>query len=57
MFTVGVGIQLTLRLILNVKKAFKSPQAMKQVLFRSDALQLATFLGGFSGLFRVSTFV
>lgn len=56
MFTVGLGLQMTLKLILNMKKAFRSPQAMKQVLWRRDILQLGTFLGGFSGLFRVREF-
>lgn len=54
MFSVGLGIQVALKLILNIKKVFTSPRSLKTTLFRKDNLNLAIFLGGFVGIFRVS---
>lgn len=54
MFSIGLGIQVTLKLVLNIKKIIQSPKNLKMILFRKDTLNLAAFLGGFSGLFRVS---
>lgn len=54
MFSLGLGIQLTLKLILNMKKIFASPRALQDIVFKRDTLNLATFLGGFAGLFRAS---
>lgn len=53
MFTVGLGIQITLKLLLNVKKVFQSPKNLKSILWKKEILNLASFLGAFSGLFRV----
>ncbi|XP_019871641.2 transmembrane protein 135 isoform X2 [Aethina tumida] len=52
MFTVGLGIQITLKLLLNVKKIFQSPKNLKSILWKKEILNLASFLGAFSGLFR-----
>ncbi|XP_008191026.1 transmembrane protein 135 isoform X2 [Tribolium castaneum] len=52
MFSIGLGIQVTLKLVLNIKKVVQSPRNLKAILFRKDTLNLAVFLGGFSGLFR-----
>lgn len=53
MFTIGLGIQVTLKLVLNLKRVMQSPRNLKTILFKKDTLNLAAFLGGFSGLFRV----
>ncbi|KAJ3655471.1 hypothetical protein Zmor_014602 [Zophobas morio] len=52
MFTIGLGIQVTLKLVLNLKRVMQSPRNLKTILFKKDTLNLAAFLGGFSGLFR-----
>ncbi|KAF2898931.1 hypothetical protein ILUMI_07245 [Ignelater luminosus] len=52
MFGVGLGIQVILKLILNMRRIIKSPKMTKTILFRKDILSLAAFLGGFSGVFR-----
>ncbi|KRT82507.1 hypothetical protein AMK59_4448, partial [Oryctes borbonicus] len=52
MFSVGLGLQLVLKLILNIQTLFKSPQKFGRALFRRDTLQLASFLAGSSGIFR-----
>lgn len=54
MFSVGLGIQLSLKLVLNIRRIFGSPKSLRRILFRKDTLNLAMFLGGFAGIFRVS---
>lgn len=53
MFSVGLGLQLVLKLVLNIETLFKSPKKFVSALFRRDTLQLASFLAGSSGIFRV----
>nr|CAH7717208.1 unnamed protein product [Callosobruchus chinensis] len=52
MFSVGLGLQVFLKLILNSKRILSSPSNLKQVLFKKQTLNLAVFLGAFSGIFR-----
>lgn len=52
MFTVGLGIQFTLKLVLNLKRIMQSPKNINRIFFKKDILSLALFLGGFSGGFR-----
>ncbi|KAL1517740.1 hypothetical protein ABEB36_001471 [Hypothenemus hampei] len=54
MFGIGLGIQITLKLVLNIRKLFASPKAIKQILLRKDILNLGLFLGLYSGVFRGS---
>lgn len=54
MFSIGLGIQVSLKLLLNIKRIFKSPKMLKTTLLKKDTLNLAVFLGGFTGIFRVS---
>lgn len=53
MFSVGLGIQLSLKLILNIRRIVQSPRYLRTILFKKDTLNLAMFLGGFAGIFRV----
>lgn len=55
MFTLGVGLQVTLTLI-KLKMASKKPMLSQlKSMFRSpNMLKLGTFLGGFAAIFRVS---
>lgn len=57
MFGVGLTIQIILKLVFNMRRITQSPKMTKTILFRKDILSLAAFLGGFSGLFRVSLIV
>ncbi|KAF2898930.1 hypothetical protein ILUMI_07244 [Ignelater luminosus] len=52
MFGVSLGIQVILKLVLNMRRIIQSPKMTKTILFRKDILSLAVFLGGFSGIFR-----
>lgn len=53
MFALGLGIQVSLKLIFNLKKILKSPMSLKQIFFKKDLFNLGLFLGGSSGIFRV----
>lgn len=54
MFSIGLGLQTVVKLLFNLKKIIKSPKVLREVLFKRQNLNLALFLGGFSGIFRVS---
>ncbi|CAG9761508.1 unnamed protein product [Ceutorhynchus assimilis] len=54
MFSVGLGLQITLKLVLNLKKIFASPKAVKQIFLRKDILNVGLFLGLYCGAFRGS---
>lgn len=54
MFSVGLAAQVTLKLVLNIKRIFQSPSNAKKIFLKKDIFSLAIFLGGFSGGFRVS---
>lgn len=54
LFTIGVGLQVTLKCLLQMKAIFRQPAAQLKRIFGSrDTLKLGAFLGGFAALFRV----
>lgn len=54
LFTIGLGIQILLKIVLQLKRIMKKgPSHLLKVLFTRDTLQLGIFLGGFSSLYRV----
>jgi putative component of membrane protein insertase Oxa1/YidC/SpoIIIJ protein YidD len=55
LFGLGVGIQVTLRTVLQLRKIIKDPKVLKKVLFSRDTVRLGLFFGGFAGLFRASS--
>ncbi|XP_050513327.1 transmembrane protein 135-like isoform X2 [Diabrotica virgifera virgifera] len=52
MFSLGLGLQVTLKLVLNLKRVLQSPQNIKSILFRKETFNLAMFLGLYNGVFR-----
>ncbi|EFN87751.1 transmembrane protein 135 [Harpegnathos saltator] len=52
-FSYGIGGQLALKLILQFKKLLRNPKLIKTTIFQRENLNLAIFLGGYSGLFRL----
>lgn len=54
MFGVGLGIQISLKLLLNIRRILTSPKAVKQIFGRKDIFNLGLFLGLYSGVFRGS---
>lgn len=56
LFTIGVGLQVTLKCLLQLKTIAKRPmQQLKKIFGSRDTLKLGVFLGGFAALFRVIT--
>ncbi|KAL6417837.1 hypothetical protein ACFW04_012503 [Cataglyphis niger] len=45
--------QITLKLIFQCKRLFQKPKLLKMIIFQKENLNLAIFLGGFTGLYRL----
>lgn len=57
MFGLGLGIQISLKLILQMTRLLSNgPKYLKTMLWTKDSIKLAVFLGGFSSSFRVKAF-
>lgn len=54
LFTIGLGIQAALKLVLQIPKIVKTPKKVMQSVFSRDTLRIGMFLGGFSAIYRVS---
>lgn len=54
LFGIGLGVQVALKLILNIKKLATSPKKFSSVFLTRDTLKIGAFLGGFSFIYRVS---
>ncbi|XP_057655213.1 transmembrane protein 135-like [Diorhabda carinulata] len=52
MFSLGLGLQVTLKLVLNLKRIFMSPTTIKSILFKRETFNLPIFLGMYNCLFR-----
>lgn len=58
MFSIGLGIQISLKLILQMTRLLSNgPKYLKTIFWTKDSLKLAVFLGGFSSSFRVRLFL
>ncbi|XP_012276343.1 transmembrane protein 135 [Orussus abietinus] len=55
LFGYGVCAQLALKLVFQAKQLVRRPQLFKNVILRRENLYLATFLGGFPGIFRLTS--
>ncbi|XP_076618309.1 transmembrane protein 135 [Colletes latitarsis] len=53
LFGYGLSAQLLLNLIFQIKKLLKKPQLIKSIILKKNNFNLAVFLGGFSGLYRL----
>lgn len=54
LFGIGLGVQVALRLVLNIKRIAASPKKVVDILWTRDSLKIGAFLGGFSFIYRVS---
>ncbi|XP_034191318.2 transmembrane protein 135 isoform X1 [Osmia lignaria lignaria] len=52
-FSYALSAQLVINLFFQIKKLFIKPQLLKSIIFKRDNLNLAVFLGGFTGLYRL----
>ncbi|XP_049804819.1 transmembrane protein 135-like isoform X2 [Schistocerca nitens] len=57
LFSIGYGLQVCLRLLLQIRKLVRHPKMLPGVLVQRDAFRFGAFLGGFSGLFRMTSCV
>ncbi|XP_015432661.1 PREDICTED: transmembrane protein 135-like [Dufourea novaeangliae] len=55
LFSYGVSAQLALNLVLKMRKLLRTPQLVKSVIFKKGNLNLAVFLGGFAGIYRLAS--
>ncbi|XP_024938016.1 transmembrane protein 135 isoform X2 [Cephus cinctus] len=55
LFGCGLGAQMALKLVLKVKQLLRRPKLIKSLILRKDNLYLASFLGGFAGLYRLAS--
>lgn len=54
LFTIGVGLQVLLKCLLQMKAIARKPaEQLKKIFASRDTMKLGIFLGGFAGLFRV----
>ncbi|XP_015188603.1 PREDICTED: transmembrane protein 135-like [Polistes dominula] len=55
LFSYGYGIQVAIQLILQSQQIFKRPKHIKNILFKKQYLNIATFLGAFSALYKLTS--
>lgn len=55
LFTYGLGAQLALKLIFKIGQLMQRPKLFKTIVFKRENLKLPIFLGGFSGIFRLTS--
>ena len=53
LFSYGLGAQLVLNFVFQIKKLLSKPQLLKSMIFKKGNMNLALFLGGFAGLYRL----
>lgn len=54
LFGIGLGVQVALKLVLNIQRIAVAPKKFFSILFARDTLRIGAFLGGFSFIYRVS---
>ncbi|XP_022202091.1 transmembrane protein 135 [Nilaparvata lugens] len=52
LFLLGYGLQISLNLLLQMKRILRKPSMIRQIIFKKDTLRLGAFFGGFSALYR-----
>lgn len=57
LFGIGLGIQVALKLLMNIRKIALSPKKISDVFWTADTLKIGGFLGGFAFIYRVSSIV
>lgn len=54
LFGIGLGIQVALKVLLQLPKIFKTPKKVAGSIFSKDTMRIGAFLGGFSAIYRVN---
>lgn len=55
LFSVGYSLQVCLTFLLGIKKWIKQPKSVPKIFLSKESFKLGAFLGGFSGVFRMSS--
>lgn len=55
LFGIGLGVQLSMNIIFQLKNIMKQPKLIKSILLKKKNFNLALFLGGFTGFYRLMT--
>lgn len=53
LFGIGLGIQILLKMVLQIPKIVKTPRKVVSSIFSKDSMRIGAFLGGFSFIYRV----
>lgn len=53
LFSIGCGLQMCLKLFLQMNRLMKKPKVVFYSVFQLNTLRLGAFFAGFGGLFRV----
>ncbi|XP_011302970.1 transmembrane protein 135-like isoform X2 [Fopius arisanus] len=53
LFTIGLSVQIGLKLVVQLKTLFSKPHLLKSIIFQKKNFNLAVFLGGFTGIYRL----
>lgn len=55
MFSMGLGIQVIMKLLFQARKIIQRPATFKRAFLSKDILKLGLFLGGFTSLYKMSS--
>ncbi|XP_058462100.1 transmembrane protein 135-like [Malaya genurostris] len=55
MFSIGLGIQVIMKVLFQARRVFRRPELLRRTFFRKDILKLGMFLGGFTSLYKLSS--
>lgn len=55
LFGIGFLVQLSLKMLFQIKKVVRSPAKIKGLIFARDTLKIGAFLGGFSVIYKVNS--
>ncbi|XP_055608144.1 transmembrane protein 135-like [Uranotaenia lowii] len=55
MFSIGLGIQLVMKVLFQAKRVIRKPQLLRKTFFSKGVVKLGLFLGGFTSLYKLSS--
>ncbi|XP_058064917.1 transmembrane protein 135-like [Anopheles bellator] len=55
MFSMGLGIQVVLKVVLQLRKLINRPSLLRKTFLNKDIVRLGLFLGGFTSIYKMSS--
>lgn len=55
MFSIGLGIQVIMKVLFQARRMFRKPELLKRTFLSQDIMKLGLFLGGFTSLYKMSS--